>query len=295
VREHKGAEAHLPGAGVNGAEAPVACAPREAESQLRRLGRQEWWLWVTALAGSLLCAVAFLLLGFPQLFQLPPPFLRLDSDATARGLLALLLLFNFQLARRQWQFRNRRRQLTHQLAGPAEAEAQGDEYLPALPFDPLTGLLNQASAEPRLGKEMAQARRENKPLTLLMLAVDDWSGLAQRYSASFSELAVLEFARRLKRATRGSDLIVRSGDEEFLLVLRECGVKDIQRVLARIGAVEVHWAGQPVLVEYSSAWGDYQPGETPLQFLERVRQMLQLYKSTGDGGKGDEGSISLTL
>jgi diguanylate cyclase (GGDEF)-like protein len=269
-------------ASVATADAFLSGAPREVEAQMRRLGREEWRLWLTAVAVSLLSVVAFSLLAIPQLFHLPADFFRVEPNATAKGLLGLLLLFNLQAARRQWEFRNARRKLTHQLAGPAVSESQGEEFLPALPLDPLTGLFTQASAEPMLGKEMAWARREGRPLTLLMLEVDGFSKIVRRHGENFGETVLREFARRLQRATRGSDLIVRSSSDEFLIVLRECAVKDVQHILDRVGTMEMQYNGEAVSLEFSSSWADYQPGESPREFVQRARETLLLYKTSDD-------------
>jgi diguanylate cyclase (GGDEF)-like protein len=255
----------------------ASAAQREIEERLRSLGRSEWWLWLAGVSVTVLSIVAFLLLGFPGLFRLPPNFLRVDPDQTVRALLALVLLFNVQMVRRQLQFRKDRRAATRKMAGTSGEEGQADEYVPTMPVDPLTGLYNRSFAESSLAKEIVQARKQNKPLAVLMLAIDDFKSLNQRYSESFGDAVLLEFARRLKRSTRGSDFALRMGGDEFLLVLPECCAKDVKHVLDRVGSLEMDWRGETLSVEYSTAWVDYEPGESPAELIQRAQQLLQLY------------------
>jgi diguanylate cyclase (GGDEF)-like protein len=251
------------------------------ESDLRRLGRREWWLWWSALVVTTLSGIAFLLSSFPSLFLHSDHFFEIRSDQTRWGILSLLLLFNTWLVYRQWAFRRVRRQLT-ELTGDPQSSLE-DVQDPSR-MDVVTGLYTRASVEQRLGKEVARARRQNTSLSVVALHLDDFTQLNHRYGSATGDLILKEFANRLRKASRGTDLGVRLGSDEFLLVLPECSLSDAKIVSDRLGTLEIKCSGQDIAVTYSVGWIDYKPGEVPLDLLKRAGDVLQLYKKASNDG-----------
>ena len=83
-----------------------------------------------------------------------------------------------------------------------------------------------------------------------------------------------EFAERLVAAIRVSDLAVRMGGDEFLVILPECPLGQVQTMLARLSPMEVNFQGQKIPVTFAAGWVGYEHGETPAQFVERADQTL---------------------
>ena len=247
---------------------------QQAESELRQVGRREWWLWVSSFFVTALSAVAFLLTSFRSLFLHSDHFYEIRPDQARWGAMCLLLLFNGWLVYRQWGLRRARRRLTEQ---NGDSQGNGAEVSVAAALDPATGLYTRASVEQQLGKEIARARRQNTSLTLATLHLEEFAELNQRHGLSAADQAVKEFARRMKRACRGSDFAARLGTDDFLLVLPECGLNEVKLVLNRLGALEVNCGGRKVALEYTTGWVDYQPGDLPGDLLKRAAQLLHLY------------------
>ena len=88
-----------------------------------------------------------------------------------------------------------------------------------------------------------------------------------------------ELARRLKKACRGSDFAARLASDDFLLVLPECNVGEVQAVLNRLGPFEMVCSGRKVSIPYTTGWVDYQPGDMPSDMLKRAAQLLHLYEN----------------
>ena len=250
------------------------------ESDLQRLGRREWWLWLSALVVTILSGMVFLLSSFPSLFLHSDHFFEIRSDQARWGILSLLLLFNAWLVYRQWSFRRLRRQLT-ELTGDPQASLE-DAYDPS-GMDRVTGLYTRASVERWLGKEVARARRHNIPLSLVALRLDDFGQLNRRYGGTAGDLILKEFANRLRKASRGTDFAVRLGSDHFLLVLPECSLRDAKIVSDRLGTLEVKCSGQDIALNYSVGWINYQPGEVPSDLFKRAEEVLQLYKTASKG------------
>jgi diguanylate cyclase (GGDEF)-like protein len=256
------------------------------ENSLERLGRREWWLWLSALAVTALSGIAFLLSAFPSLFQHPDHFYEIRSDQAKWGTLSLLLLFNAWLVYRQWLFRKLRKEFAASVEGPAFTLA--DAFDPSR-MDPVTGLHTRASVDHWLGKEVARARRRNLPLSVVALHLDEFAQLSERFGDTETDALLKEFSGHLRKASRGSDLLVRLAPDDFLLVLSECSLNDAKIVSDRLVDMELKCGGQNVVLTYSIGWIDYKPGEVPSDLIKRAQEVLQLYK------KASSASSSPTL
>jgi diguanylate cyclase (GGDEF)-like protein len=259
---------------------------QQVESDLRRLGRREWWLWLSAFFVTTLSATAFLLTSFPSFFMHDERFYEIRSDQARWGIMCLLLLFNGWLAYRQWSFRRMRRQFTEQSVG---LEAYPGQISDPTGLDPVTGLYTRAFIEQQLGKEIARAKRQNSPLSLAAVHLDEFDQLNKRYGLSATDLALKELARHLKKACRGSDFVVRLTNDDFLLVLPECDLGEVKLVLNRLGLLEMSCAGRKMNFTYTTGWVDYQPGDLPADLLKRAAQILYLYDNAA------KNSFSTTL
>jgi len=249
---------------------------QHAESGLRQIARREWWLWFSALFVVTLSAVAFLLSSFPSLFRHTGHFYEIRSDQARWGVLCLLLLFNGWMLYRQRSFRRLRKQLSGQNAA---ADTHAGQISDPSGIDPVTGLHTRAFIEQQLGKEIARARRQNTALSLATIHLDDFTEMNKRYGLSAMDAALKELARRLKKACRGTDFAVRLDSDDFLLVLPECNLGEVQVVLNRIGVLEVTCSGRKVNIAYTTGWVDYQAGDLPADLLKRAAQLLHLYEN----------------
>jgi diguanylate cyclase (GGDEF)-like protein len=248
----------------------------QIETESRQLTRSEWWLWLSAVAVTLLAASGLALSSLPFLFRQANHFYELRPDQAQWGIATLVLVFNFWLVYRQWSFRRRRHLLAAQNSSP---EGGTREFTDPSGFDPVTGLYTRASIEQHLGKEIGRARRENTSLSVATVHIDEFPNLTQRYGKSAIDALVRDFARRLKKAIRGSDFAVRLTSGDFLLILTECTLGEVKHILDRVGPLEIVSAGEKNSIPYSTGWVDYQPGELPSDLLKRATQILHLYEN----------------
>lgn len=249
---------------------------QQAESDLRQLRRREWWLWLSAFFVTTLSAVAFLLSSFPSFFRQSDHFYELRSDQVRWGVMCLLLLFNGWFLYRHWSFRRLQRQLTAQSASSASHAGQISD---PTSLDPATGLYTRGFIEQQLGKEIARARRQNASLSLATVHIEEFDEVGKRYGLSATDVALKELARRLKKACRGCDFAVRWATDDFLLVLPECNLGQVQLVLNRLGPLELTCSGRKINLTYTTGWVDYQPGDLPSDLLKRASQILHLYEN----------------
>jgi diguanylate cyclase (GGDEF)-like protein len=259
----------------------------QTETELRQLGRREWWLWFWTCWVTLLAAAAVVLSLLPSLFRHSNHFYEIRADQAQWGTAGLLLVFNVWSVYRQWSFRRVRKRAA--LQQNSFAERNGNDMSDPSGFDPITGLYTRRSIEQHLGKEIGRAKRQNTALSLATIHIEEFAELGQRYGKSAVDAVLKEFARRLKKAIRGTDFAVRLGGGDFLLVLSECTIGEVKEFLNRVGALEIVSAGEKITVPYATGWVDYQSGEVPSDLLKRATQVLHLYESAA------KDSLSTTL
>ncbi|MDP3920328.1 MAG: diguanylate cyclase [Candidatus Omnitrophota bacterium] len=85
--------------------------------------------------------------------------------------------------------------------------------------DPFTETYNAHYLAERLPAEFKRAERYVYPLSLLLMEVSSIKELSRSHSRAFSNRILREFSGFLIRFARANDVIIRTGDEEFLALL----------------------------------------------------------------------------
>ena len=88
--------------------------------------------------------------------------------------------------------------------------------------DPLTSLWNRGMIMELLGRELARAKRERSPLSVLMLDLDLFKIVNDTYGHMAGDLVLREAAQRMRGSVRAYDAVGRYGGEEFLIVSPGC-------------------------------------------------------------------------
>ena len=114
----------------------------------------------------------------------------------------------------------------------------------AATHDSLTGLLNRGEIFAMLERELERARRERKPLAVILADIDHFKQVNDTCGHLFGDTALQEMARRLHSRLRVYDGVGRYGGEEFLLVLPTCGLED---ALARANELREFIAAAPIV------------------------------------------------
>jgi diguanylate cyclase (GGDEF)-like protein len=88
--------------------------------------------------------------------------------------------------------------------------------------DPLTQLYNRRYMESSLERELLRARRNDQPLTIMMLDVDHFKRFNDTFGHDAGDALLKQFGQLLQRNVRGEDIACRYGGEEFILILPTC-------------------------------------------------------------------------
>jgi diguanylate cyclase (GGDEF)-like protein/PAS domain S-box-containing protein len=88
--------------------------------------------------------------------------------------------------------------------------------------DSLTGVWNRRQGEELLTADMYDARRYGPAMSLLMLDLDHFKDINDTHGHKVGDLVLIELCRRLTAHLRASDVLVRWGGEEFVILMRQC-------------------------------------------------------------------------
>jgi diguanylate cyclase (GGDEF)-like protein len=252
---------------------PPALKARDQElaNELRQIEKRDWWVWGYSIFVLLLLAFAVLALAFPTVRRGASAIFKINMIEALFSLIALVVIFNVYAISQEILIKRLRRQL-------AEKQGHSDLLRNLAMVDPLTGLYNRRFAEQRLAAEVARSERKGHPLSVLTLDLNNFKQINDTYGHPAGDHVLLEFATRLNSVVRGSDLAVRLGGDEFLVLLPECTWEQLQLVLVRLGSLEVNWQGQKIPVTFSAGWKQYEMGERPEELLARADEALYARK-----------------
>jgi diguanylate cyclase (GGDEF)-like protein len=114
----------------------------------------------------------------------------------------------------------------------------------AATHDSLTGLMNRGEILGMLERELERARREHKPIGVVLGDIDHFKSVNDTFGHLFGDEALREIGRRLRAQLRVYDGVGRYGGEEFLMVLPNC---DMPNALLRADELRQIIGGTPVL------------------------------------------------
>jgi diguanylate cyclase (GGDEF)-like protein len=102
--------------------------------------------------------------------------------------------------------------------------------------DPLTGFYNHRYLHERFGQEAVRARRARRPLSLLMLDLDDFKLVNDTFGHVLGDDVLRWTADLIRRTLRGSDVPARYGGDEFAILLPDSGREEAALTAERLVA-----------------------------------------------------------
>lgn len=100
--------------------------------------------------------------------------------------------------------------------------------------DPLTGLFNRKFLEESIDKIVSQSKRSKLSYGILMVDIDYFKMINDTHGHDVGDEAIKVIASTLIENTRESDIVVRFGGEEFIVLLYNCDKDYIKEIAEKI-------------------------------------------------------------
>jgi len=150
--------------------------------------------------------------------------------------------------------------------------------------DHLTGLSNRRVFEERIHSMMGGARRYNNPLSMISMDLDRFKDINDNLGHQRGDEALKAVAEVLKAAVRSTDLLVRMGGDEFLIVLDQTDLANArilaERLCSAVDGLEI-WANATIKLGVSIGLSELGPEESLEVWLERTDDNLYHAKDQG--------------
>lgn len=152
--------------------------------------------------------------------------------------------------------------------------------------DALTLLSNRRDFYQKAAQEIARCRRSGGTFSLLMLDVDHFKAVNDRFGHAAGDDVLRQLAQHLQNTLREVDTAARLGGEEFAALLPESALDGAQglaeRVCQQLALVSVPRAqGEPIRFTVSIGVAQWQHGEDIEATLHRADRALYQAKETG--------------
>ncbi len=154
-------------------------------------------------------------------------------------------------------------------------------------MDSLTGLFNARYLRDNLEPLMAKVRRDNRPLSLMIIDVDDFKLFNDTYGHPEGDKVLAALGLVIRECVRRADVPCRYGGEEFCIILPGATIGQAAMAAERIReqfetlAFSLEETGEQVNATVSIGAAPLQPGQEGLQLLSEADKALYRAKSEG--------------
>ncbi|WP_342360771.1 GGDEF domain-containing protein [Terrarubrum flagellatum] len=140
--------------------------------------------------------------------------------------------------------------------------------------DPLTGAPNRRALFGEAEKALARAAEQRRPLCALILDVDRFKSINDRFGHGGGDIALCRIAQTMKAHLRENDLFGRIGGEEFVCILPDTALAGAMAVAeglrARIGATKLVVGDAELRISVSIGVAMTEDGSGALEALLRA-------------------------
>ncbi len=100
--------------------------------------------------------------------------------------------------------------------------------------DELTGVGNYRALHERLGEEIARHRRRQREFAVVLLDLDGFKEINERYGHLDGDRLLAEIGASLRDEVRAEDSVFRQGGDEFAVIVPEAHSEEAEEVAARL-------------------------------------------------------------
>ncbi|MDT8450226.1 MAG: PAS domain S-box protein [Wenzhouxiangellaceae bacterium] len=148
--------------------------------------------------------------------------------------------------------------------------------------DELTGLYNRRHGNELLQREIDRSRRSRRPLCLVLLDIDHFKDINDRFGHDTGDRVLREVAELLRSRMRRTDAAARWGGEEFALLLPETDAAGGRTIALELLA-QMKEIRKPDGNGVSASFGvvDYRGDESKSELVKRADRLMYRAKNAG--------------
>ena len=149
--------------------------------------------------------------------------------------------------------------------------------------DPLTGAYNRRYLNEFSFEYLKIVKRENKDLSLLLLDLDDFKIINDTFGHEIGDIVIKELVKIAKLSIRESDLVVRFGGDEFIILLPNTNISNARLVANKIfDNIDEYNKTKEFSFSISIGTSYYQAGDNSIDdLISRADQSLYEAKRAG--------------
>jgi diguanylate cyclase len=152
-------------------------------------------------------------------------------------------------------------------------------------IDPLTNVSNRRKFDEDIAYQVALSHNEQTPLCLMMIDIDHFKIINDKYGHRAGDAVLMQFAELLTKMVRSTDIVSRYGGEEFAILLPLAPLGNAYEIAERIRVATQtrKWDHVEADVALTSSFGiaDIRDGDTVVDLINRADEMLLEAKRRG--------------
>ncbi|QNI02070.1 diguanylate cyclase [Halomonas sp. SH5A2] len=148
--------------------------------------------------------------------------------------------------------------------------------------DELTGLLNRRAGLQRLEQELSRSSRYRSPLSIAMFDLDNFKAINDTYGHSVGDDILQEVTAKVNETLRETDIQIRLGGEEFLVIMPEVDADNARQAMERVrsAVAQTAFTQRTLTVTLSAGVAGYVEASTT-RLLDHADKAMYQAKQSG--------------
>jgi len=159
--------------------------------------------------------------------------------------------------------------------------------------DKLTGIYNRRAFDIIIDQTLKDIQRKETPLSIILFDLDQFKRVNDTYGHLAGDNVIQKTVETTARTIRSNDILCRWGGEEFLILLKECGLGDAitlaEKIRWAVASQPAVYQEQQISVTISLGVTEYTRSDTRDTLLKRADNALHTAKANGKNRCETEG------